>query len=30
MTLKKKLTEAEQEELLNTLESRFNTHKARH
>lgn len=30
MTLKKKLTEAEQEELLNTLESRFNTHKERH
>lgn len=30
MTLKKKLTKAEKEELLNALESRFNTHKERH
>ncbi|CAD2071650.1 hypothetical protein GCM10007275_13970 [Jeotgalicoccus coquinae] len=30
MTIKKKLTKAEKEELLNTLESRFNTHKERH
>src|SRR5699024_551665 len=30
MTLKKILTKAEQEELLSTLESRFNTHKERH
>lgn len=30
MTLKKKITKAEQEELLNALESRFNTHKERH
>lgn len=30
MTLKKKLTESEQEELLNSLKSRFNTHTERH
>lgn len=30
MTLKKKLNESEQAELLNALESRFNTHKERH
>lgn len=30
MTLKKKLTKAEQEELLKVLESRFNTHRERH
>lgn len=30
MTLKNKLTQSEQEELLNTLESRFNTHMERH